>query len=464
MQTLSNEYRVHYGRTAAIGRPVNGNAYAIKSGRRKHISCAHDNIKDRKMPRNIKTVFLLTSFLDKARWHSVDNYNLINFFSNRLTADEKLLTHWICYITDRQMGFERIWDVAGFIFSEIVSSIRSKKDISKLNPNNPCESFFIRTNDFEKHIGNQNYCPTNTDGYVFVGKQKVAGNETLSYYGFSPDEYAFFSSRYYPSDYRSILFTFILLGEFQLSLTKYMIYILNKNVEKPDIVKRLLYSLFLLTYFEIGQPSKENIDFKKWYNEGIQRKDKILKLIDKKDEFEASYADFCKAQIFKQKRAWCSLRDFFKSPEFSSFFFAALRENGFNNIALLQNPALLKQIELPGDVWNNNSTFRKCMLSGTRYEQSNSSFNILLRNIFNSENITEGYPEQFDVTFDFAPRMCDKWNCDLCIYGKDIGYGKDLIKICVKDSNKFCPVVLASCGYKVQCNPNDCLLSEMKYV
>lgn len=416
------------------------------------------------MPRNLKTVFALTSFLDKTRWGLVDNYNLINFYSKKLTADDILLTHWICYITDRQMGFERIWDVAGFIFSDIVTSIRTGKDIFKLNSSNPKESFFIKTNDFVENVGNQENQPSNTDGYVFVGKHKIKDNERLSYYGFTPNEYAFFSSRYYPSDYRSILFTFILLEEFEFSLSKFMIEILKQNIDKHDIVKRLLFSLFLLTYSDIGQPSKDQIDFEKWFNEGTLRKRKILNLISNTEEFENSYNGFCKTQIFKQKRAWCALRDFFKSPEFSLSFYTSLNANGFKNLPLLQNSDLLKQFELPGDVWNNNSTFRNCMLSGTPYEQSKSSFNKLVRNIYDSENIENGYPEQFDVTFDFVPRMCDKWNCDLCIYGKDVGYGKDLEKICIKNSSKFCPVALSSCGYKVKCDPNDCILVELKYV
>jgi len=418
------------------------------------------------MPRNLNTVFKLTSFLDKARWYSVDNYNLINFFSERLSVDDKLLTHWICYITDRQMGFERIWDVAGFIFSEIVFSIRTSKCIQKLNPLNPKNSFFIQTNDFKKYIGNRKNQPSNTNGYVFVGKEKVKDNKKLHYYGFEPDEHPFFSSRYYPSDYRSILFTFVLLEEFEFSLSKFIISVLKQNSDKQDIVKRLLFSLYLLTYSEIGQPSKEKIDFKKWYKEGSCRKKNILKLLSNNNtkHFESCYADFCKMQIYKQKRAWCSLRDFFKSPEFNSIFFASLRENGYHNYRFLQSSDLLKQFELPGDVWNNNSTFRNCILFGTSYEHSKKSFNVLLRDIFNRENISDGYPEQFDVTFDFVPRMCNRRNCNLCIYGKDIGNGKDLEKICIKDKTKLCPVVLFSCGYVVMCNQKDCELVKLKYV
>jgi len=40
--------------------------------------------------------------------------------------------------------------------------------------------------------------------------------------------------------------------------------------------------------------------------------------------------------------------------------------------------------------------------------------------LVHEQHILSGYPEQFDITFDFVPRMCDKGNCALCPYGKDI--------------------------------------------
>ena len=86
------------------------------------------------------------------------------------------------------------------------------------------------------------------------------------------------------------------------------------------------------------------------------------------------------------------------------------------------------------------------------------SFNKLLRQIYNKENIVEGYPEQFDVTFDFVPRMCDRNNCDICPFNT-----KNKIKnICVKDSNKYCTVALVSCNYKCKCDPKGCEL--LKYI
>ena len=90
--------------------------------------------------------------------------------------------------------------------------------------------------------------------------------------------------------------------------------------------------------------------------------------------------------------------------------------------------------------------------------------NVLLRRIYREEQIDSGCPEQFDITFDFVPRMCTQSNCSLCPYGKEIGLGQDLSKICIKDSSKYCPVVLVCCGYKKMCDPNNCTLIDAQYV
>ena len=73
--------------------------------------------------------------------------------------------------------------------------------------------------------------------------------------------------------------------------------------------------------------------------------------------------------IYNQKRAWCSLRDYLKSQEFSAYFKNALiqyriQENTINKVFSEKS---YSQLELPGDVWNNNSKFRNCILSNTEF-------------------------------------------------------------------------------------------------
>src|SRR4030042_2223701 len=96
----------------------------------------------------ITKIFAITDFIDKARWGNKENYNLINFYDTNLSNDVKILTHWLCYIADRQMAFERVWNVGGFVFSEIADQITKKRDLELLNPQHPQKSFFIKRDDY----------------------------------------------------------------------------------------------------------------------------------------------------------------------------------------------------------------------------------------------------------------------------------------------------------------------------
>lgn len=73
-------------------------------------------IKDKEsLVKILKTI----SWLDTCRWDPENNVNFINF-SNDLTNCQKILTHWICYITDRQqIPFENVWENGGYIFSKL---------------------------------------------------------------------------------------------------------------------------------------------------------------------------------------------------------------------------------------------------------------------------------------------------------------------------------------------------------
>ena len=82
---------------------------------------------------NLIEIFKVVSWLDDMRWNTPENYNLINF-SKDLTNCEKILTHWICYITDRQMPYAKVWDNGGYVFSELVygySRSEKAKDTAK---------------------------------------------------------------------------------------------------------------------------------------------------------------------------------------------------------------------------------------------------------------------------------------------------------------------------------------------
>jgi len=389
-------------------------------------------------------IFKIISFYDKVRWNSISNYNLINFYKTNLDDDTKLLTHWLCYISDRQMAFERIWEVGGFVFSELVSNLKENRNIEILKPN--------LINSFINGNGN--------GGYAFTSKSKVNNNSILlKSYEYKEDDIVKFTPRYYPSDYYSILFTFDILSEYNYSLTRYIADHINKYKEKDDLIQRILFSLYLLTYYEIGQPRKTDIaDFNENIKKAKIRTKKVKTILN--NSFEKEFENFKKDKIFNQKRAWCSLRDFFKSPEFNEYFKESLHDENVETAQLFTLKSF-QQFELPGDVWNNNSKFRNCILENTEYKNSKKSLNKILRKYFekNKDDLGNSYPEQFDITFDFVPRMCENNNCDICPIGLLKGNEKsDFEKTCVIDTKYYCPVALTNCNYKIDCVGKECEL------
>jgi len=146
------------------------------------------------------------------------------------------------------------------------------------------------------------------------------------------------------------------------------------------------------------------------------------------------------------------LRDYLKSQEFSAYFKNALiqyriQENTINKVFSEKS---YSQLELPGDVWNNNSKFRNCILSNTEFKDSKRQLNIILRDYYASNHNIIGYPEQFDITFNFVPRMCDLDNCDICPIYK-ISKSNNFEKVCINDKTKYCPIALIGCNYKNMC-------------
>ena len=397
----------------------------------------------------LKPIFRIISFYDDVRWHSVSNYNLINYYRKDLSEDVKLLTHWLCYITDRQMAFEKIWDVGGFIFSELADSIKEEKDLNILNPKNS-RRFLVK----------------NGDGYTFTSISKSNNDEILNRYGIEDGEVATFSSRYYPSDYFSILYTLDFLKNYDFSIVKFIAESYKKYQNTDDYISRILFCLYLMTYYEVGQPTKEELlDFDRNLNKAKRHTEGVLRILSSEQNFEAEYQVFRKEKTYLQKRAWCSLRDFLKSPEFKGLLSVSLYKHGLSNkhTERLFSLESLEQLELPGDVWNNNSRFRQCILKDTEYEHSNIGLNKILRDYFNNHRVElKGcYPEQFDITFDFVPRMCESNNCNIC----PIGFLKkteknNFPKSCNQNSKLFCSVALVSCNYKIDCYGKGCRLLE----
>ncbi len=407
--------------------------------------------------------FEIINFLDNCRWDKSvnNNYGLINYSKDNISNDLKLLTHWISYITDRQMKFEIIWDVGGFVFSDMLYNYKLSPDgMEVLNPK------YMNSNFYEMENGE----------YTFISSSMVNqsptsnGKALLNKYGFKNEDRVKFISRFYPADYTSMFYTLHTLKSFNKDFIDYIITALN-NIEEmtsDNLIKTLAYSLYILTYANIGQPSKEDLDYDLLLKRAKDRTENIVNIINNKSLLKQNVEEFYnKKTQYKIKRIWCCIRDYIKSDEFSTKCLKKelvnrnVEETIINN--LFSNKAKAT-IELPGDVWNNNSTFRNCLFKNVSLtdKEKKMSFNKLLRLKYEEYSTNIGYPEQFDITFDFVPRMCEKNNCDICplnFSNKD----NNIDKICVNDKNKYCTVAQICCNYKCMCKPNECIILKKQF-
>ncbi len=120
----------------------------------------------------------------------------------------------------------------------------------------------------------------------------------------------------------------------------------------------------------------------------------------------------------------------------------------------------LKYLELPGDTWNNKFFERikpyiedmgiKC--KGKPSEAIREVYNYL-KDKADERGL---YPEQFDVTWDFA-RLCSKKSCDICPLSSSALHIK---KLCIGElsdaKEKYCPLLSTICQYLIPCSPTDC--------
>ncbi len=399
------------------------------------------------MNKKTEAGFKIMKFFDDARYESftheavVHGRPLINYYKHVLDNDTKLLTHWICYVSDRQMPARKIWEVGGYVYSEMIDAFK-KKGLEVLDSNRE-ESFFFLG---KEGWGFASQSEGNSRTKAYEKNQTRTKKRNVS-----------FRSRYYPSDFFSFLATFHYLEKYHdRCFSKFIVSQVKKHHNKEDFVGRLLYSLYLLTYHDIGRRTKDHPQDADigWAENKSQKVNSALT----DEEFESGFISFYRnnknSRRFSQKRAWCALRDFLKHPEFSELFQALLVEGGVVDEGVFTE--MLSHLELPGDVWNNNSTFRACLCDEKVLENRTDPLNYVLRNEFEKAKGWKGnYPEQFDITYDFIPRMCEVDNCDICPIGAAIKSGarkgKCFESVCSPATGKFCPVALACCGYKMKC-------------
>ncbi len=392
-------------------------------------------------------ILRLVAWLDHARWHSEDIMmsGLLNIDKFRqLSDDQKILVHWLCYITDRMRPFEPVWEIGGQIFSEVINKYASDET---QNENDLMEKIFGRLNGFME-------APTR-GAIIDLFKSREKTN------------FQKFATRY-QDDLYSIARTLTVLLDYEKNIINFLLSKRNFWSNGNDNLGKMAYLLYLLTYKDVNKdfPNFENNNRQSFLN-GVSQYKSVLN-----NGLTTGYDNWNKSGRFGAKRLWAALRDYVKpgSPLRESF----IKSFGEDQQQLLSQDSLFS-LEFPGDVWNirfSNALlkplFKDKKVNNRKVFVKNASQ--MMRRIFETLSIEEKngyYPEQFDISFDFAPRMCEKKMEGFCLF-RDGGAKR----ICWKwqfpqtERNllekKVCPVVLISCGYVFKCEPIDCPIGEGK--
>lgn len=363
-------------------------------------------------------IFKTISWLDDKRWNVESNYDFVNSFRDDLTNCEKILTHWVCYITDRQMPFESVWEKGAYVFSELIYSYYRKG----LSPKQILDNYY------------ENYDDNGKERFRFKSTNGVT-----------------FASRYVTDDYQNILQTLQVLNyqKYNRNIVMFIIDIMRRFKGEKDLLIRVACALHLLTYQLKAKKANAR---------------KIIHIISNKNKFEEKLSEFKRTSTDGKKRLWCCIRDY-KKGLYHTIFVDAIKELKLcdeEDLINLWNNSPMDQIELPGDVWNNSPIFRD-NLFGNVLDLKNIpktwGMPRIIRELYvqlsGQGKINNFYPEQVDITFDFVPRMCNEKLCNVCLFGKN-----GVESICIRTEDKYCPVALVSCGYAVKCNKNDCIVKD----
>ncbi len=399
------------------------------------------NVKDIGKTKDKAKIFV--SALNNIRWNSTkDSYSELNLYDTNVSAEDKILAHWITYISDRGMPFENIWIFGGYVYSQIIFDWHKCKSISEINKV------------FNEHINIQ----------VEKGKEKgkIFGrydnlnkriNNELEMNNSKID----FTSRFYTTDIVYIYLTLCYLTEnHNSSLFNYLKEMSKWTDDAFLKLKSIAYGLYLLSYKDNSPHTLDDINKLKKSGKKIVFSAEYKKIKDNINEFKCNpeaqlnQFDNSKDRFGNMKRLWCCIRDYLKAYYYKDYFNECLKANNMS-IGQEAKNKMLKYIELPGDVWNNNNKFRKCIIeidNGDRLSQ-------LLRNDYkNNKNEWEEkslYPECFDVSFDLAMKMCDNNKCKYCLMSDD----NCAIKLCLNKEGGLCPLAMIYCGYEYKCIGRD---------
>jgi hypothetical protein len=374
----------------------------------------------------------IIKWLDDARWSKGASKSLIpGHVFQSLNPSGKILNHWLSYITDQQRPWQDVWMMGGPIFAEILEQYESSTR-ADYALDLPLEFTSIN---IEKKVD------------IFSSKKQKIEGEKITY------------TPRYGSHMVSIARSLYILADFEGNIITYLssntpFIFRTSSVQADSSILRMAFLYYLLSYDNIhtGMTSfhRQRQEFQ---NDLEQRRKYIDKFLQSSNQLENTYYKWIRHRF--HKRLWASFRDYVKPGSYHEpVFIEALKQAKADSIVDLleqQRKQVLCALELPGDTWN--------LVFNQRLFDSKINHPASLRQYYN-RLCTGGllsddfYPEQFDISFDFAPRMCDLDEQLLCPFKKS----SKLKNYCFENTGKgkLCPIIKILCGYEVECVQTGC--------
>jgi len=387
------------------------------------------------------------SWFDKMRWDSKTNYNILdNQLYNKLNPHQKILVHWLCYITDRQMPYEKVWVEGSKFFSAIV---------------------------YEYSQADKGYDYINQ---LKIYRKKDHKNSSIEFYFNSKYNFTY-TSRFITTDLFSILLTLIILDDYDHNIIKYLNLNFNKffqiirEVNNANEINLLAFLLHILSYhFVVNKQAGSDLESYLQQVPIVNKNVSDILLSKDLSKFRKEYQLFVNNRFKGKKRTWCCIRDYLKSKhDFNKEFVWGIKElddsENLLNIFGESKNSFLKYLELPGDVWNLNDNFIRKLITPHLNLKSGNIPRSLRMAIDSIDNTGKYYPEQFDFSFEFVPRMCaspvnivnNGKMCSICVFGKS-----GMEAYCHHNEGELCPVTMITCGFINKCRPDTCQIKNGK--
>jgi hypothetical protein len=381
-------------------------------------------------------VWRFLCWLDKARWCATNMTNELisipGLVFERLRPEQKVLTHWLCYIADQQRPSRQVWEEGGAILAEVVAAYSKGLE----PPLRLLEQF-----------------TEGSEGSNAAARLVLRGNSGTFALRFGAQLF-------------SIASTLVGLEKYGRSLAQYIgkhWLFCDSGSLSGSAAHRIAFLLYLLTYRDIRRDIRKKLSSLRQveFVQAVEERRKgVEKILDNEEVLRKEYERWFAHQRY-HKRLWAALRDYVKPGSFfQPLFLAALKDTGRSDISefLRSNEAeILGGLEVPGDVWNRRF-FERVFGADVDPKFLRQWYETLPKD---RKLPAAPYLEQFDVSYEYSPNMCERRSYATCILRRE----SRIRELCpalseVAWQGKLCPVAAYVCRYRYPCDPSGCPVRE----